>query len=126
MVTRPDPARDVPTLEQIGILADTAGRRTLTPAEAYRLRTGLNALGNALKAASVGRLDQQAAARQRAEIDRLRALTADYEQVIESQRAELLKTRATLAGTGAALRRADGRARQAEANLQAALDQTAA
>ncbi|MFJ8474218.1 hypothetical protein [Kitasatospora sp. NPDC094011] len=79
-----------PTLEQLGHLADAAARRRLTPDEAGRLRAGIGALGQALRVASVGRLDQQTLTRQRAEIDRLRALNADYEQTIRSQRAELL------------------------------------
>lgn len=116
----------IPTLEQLGILANITDRRMLTPDEADRLRAGIGALSRALKAAAVGRLDQQAAARQKAEIDRLAAFTADYEQVIGSQRAELLAVRRSLAGTGAALRRAEARARQAEANLQAVLTRAAA
>lgn len=116
----------IPTIEQLGILADTAGRRTLTPAEASRLRAGIDALGRALKAAAAQQLDRQALDRAETEIARLKALAADYEQVIDSQRQELLTTRASLAGTGAALRRAEARARQAEANLQAALHRAAA
>ncbi|MEV7599884.1 hypothetical protein AB0O91_21120 [Kitasatospora sp. NPDC089797] len=82
-----------PTVDQIGILADTAARRMLTPAEAARLRAGINAIGQALKTASISRLDQQTLDRQRTEITRLTALTTDYEQVIRHQRAELLAAR---------------------------------
>ncbi|MFD5081878.1 LuxR C-terminal-related transcriptional regulator [Kitasatospora sp. NPDC058406] len=44
---------------------------------------------------------------------RLRALTADYEQTITSQRTELIHTRASLAGTAKALRTVTARATHA-------------
>lgn len=73
---RPTPPPD--PLIGLTALAATAAERSLTTSEAQHLQAGIAALRQA-----------------RTEISRLRALTADYEQVIRTQRAEILTTRET-------------------------------
>lgn len=65
-------------LDTLAALAVEASRRQLTITQARHLLAGVDALRGA-----------------HAEIRRLRALAADYEQVIRSQRAEILATRET-------------------------------
>ncbi|MFI6443797.1 LuxR C-terminal-related transcriptional regulator [Kitasatospora sp. NPDC050543] len=81
--TAPAPPVPPPSpLDTLAALAVEASRRQLTTTQARHLLAGIKALRGA-----------------HAEIRRLRALTADYEQVIRNQRAEILATVDTLRST---------------------------